>query len=167
MPKTVAAPLVQRRRAVRALVLAAPGARVLLLRFRHPYADGDLWVTPGGGVHPGECDVEALRREVWEETGLRIAGVPPLVWKREHVYPHEGAWIRQAEAIYLANVAPFVPTSANNPEADEQTIFRGFRWWTAAEIRASDERFVPLGLADHIDALLANGPPAAPLLLDG
>ena len=34
------------------------------------------WITPGGGVEPGETPAEAAVREVYEETGLRIA-LPP------------------------------------------------------------------------------------------
>src|ERR1700760_2295594 len=32
--------------------------------------------VPGGGVEPGESDVEALVREMWEETGLTVEPGP-------------------------------------------------------------------------------------------
>ncbi|MCF3103184.1 NUDIX domain-containing protein [Streptomyces roseoverticillatus] len=56
-------------------VIAGPDGKVLLLH--RPAADylGGLWELPSGGVEPGETLVEALRREVAEETGLTVAAV--------------------------------------------------------------------------------------------
>jgi 8-oxo-dGTP diphosphatase len=34
--------------------------------------DVPVWVLPGGGIEPSESPEEALLREVWEETGLRV-----------------------------------------------------------------------------------------------
>ena len=46
--------------------------RILLLR----RTDGeDLWGFPGGAIDPGESAVEAVKREVYEEIGLRIEPV--------------------------------------------------------------------------------------------
>ena len=42
--------------------------RVLLVR----PAKRDVWVAPGGAIDPDELPVNALAREVWEQTGLLI-----------------------------------------------------------------------------------------------
>lgn len=46
--------------------------RVLLLR--HEKGAREAWLLPGGGVRTGESLVRALRRELWEETGLFAEG---------------------------------------------------------------------------------------------
>ncbi|MBK5990510.1 NUDIX hydrolase [Streptomyces microflavus] len=50
-------------------------SRVLLLRRRPDDFLGGLWELPSGGVDPGERLVDALCREVLEETGLTVTGV--------------------------------------------------------------------------------------------
>ncbi|MBA2364239.1 MAG: NUDIX domain-containing protein [Chloroflexia bacterium] len=45
--------------------------RFLLVR----RADNDHWVLPGGGVEPGERVVEAVVREMEEETGIHVKPV--------------------------------------------------------------------------------------------
>jgi ADP-ribose pyrophosphatase YjhB (NUDIX family) len=42
--------------------------RLLLVRQR----DMGVWSTPGGMIEPGERPADAVVREVWEETGLRV-----------------------------------------------------------------------------------------------
>jgi ADP-ribose pyrophosphatase YjhB (NUDIX family) len=46
--------------------------RILLLRHEKPA--GEVWLLPGGGVRLGESLIAALRRELWEETGLFADG---------------------------------------------------------------------------------------------
>ncbi|MEU4351881.1 NUDIX hydrolase [Streptomyces sp. NPDC023838] len=56
-------------------VIASEDGKVLLLH--RPAADylGGLWELPSGGVESGEGLIEALRREVAEETGLTVTEV--------------------------------------------------------------------------------------------
>jgi 8-oxo-dGTP pyrophosphatase MutT (NUDIX family) len=65
------------RLATRALILQE---NKLLLVNAFPGGRSDLWCAPGGGVESGTSLHENLMREVYEETGLRIAvGVPALI----------------------------------------------------------------------------------------
>lgn len=65
------------RLATRALILQ--DNRLLLVN-AFPGGRSDLWCAPGGGVESGASLHDNLMREVYEETGLRIAvGAPALI----------------------------------------------------------------------------------------
>lgn len=59
---------------VRAVILDDQD-RVFLVR--HSYVNG--WFLPGGGVDKGEAPLDAIYREVAEETGLEISSPPSLL----------------------------------------------------------------------------------------
>ena len=58
-----------RRQRVAAYALLTRGAEILLARIA-PHIAADVWALPGGGVDHGEHPLDALRREIYEETGL-------------------------------------------------------------------------------------------------
>lgn len=62
-------------------------SRVLLVRQGGPDGPGTAWALPGGRVGVGELAVEALAREIKEETGLTISGAPRLVCVGQMVNP--------------------------------------------------------------------------------
>lgn len=82
---------------------------LLVKRGREP--SKGLYAFPGGRVHEGETDEEAVRRELIEETGLTVESVVPL------------------QQFLL-------PPSASGP-AFRLLVFRGFR--TSGEMRAGDD----------------------------
>lgn len=65
---------------------------------------GDFEVMlPGGGIDPGESPVQALHREVMEETGWRIAAPRRLGAFRRFVYmPDYDLWAEKLCHVYVA-----------------------------------------------------------------
>lgn len=58
---------------------------------------------PGGGIDPGESPVQALHREVMEETGWRIAAPKRLGAFRRFVFmPEYDLWAEKVCHIYVA-----------------------------------------------------------------
>jgi len=133
------------RRAVRVLVVDEAD-RVLL------FQDSDLgldpvthwWVTPGGGVDPGESDLEAGVRELWEETGLVVqAGdlAGPLL-TRVVVHGYSDKVVDQVEVFYVVRVPAFeVDTTAHTEE--EQLTVADIRWWTPADLASTTDDIWP------------------------
>lgn len=74
--------------------------RVLLTHQREPWPEFQL---PGGGIDPGESPLQALHREVGEETGWRIAVTRRLgAFRRFTFMPEYDLWAEKLCAIYLA-----------------------------------------------------------------
>ncbi len=68
---------------------------------------------PGGGIDPGESPLQALHREVFEETGWQIAKARYLGRFRRFAYmPDYDLWAEKIATIYLAwPVRPLGPAT--------------------------------------------------------
>jgi 8-oxo-dGTP pyrophosphatase MutT (NUDIX family) len=141
------------RRAVRVLVLDEAD-RMLL------FQDSDLgldpvthwWVTPGGGVDPGETDLEAAVRELWEETGLVVDAadlVGPLL-TRLVVHGYSDKVVDQTEVFYVVRVPAFeVDTTAHTEE--EQLTVADIRWWSLADLATTGDDVWPRDVLAVLD----------------
>jgi 8-oxo-dGTP pyrophosphatase MutT (NUDIX family) len=150
-------------------VLVDPGGAVLLMEVTDPSNGHSVWITPGGGVDRGETAVDGLRRELNEELALVVAAehVGPIVWTRTHVFRWDHRAYDQTEQFFLVETERFTPVRCADGDpasGDPAAVVEcPHRWWTAAEIAASDADFAPSRLAHALATLLEHGPPGEPI----
>jgi 8-oxo-dGTP diphosphatase len=63
-----------------AIGLLRDAGRILMVRQQGPEDPAAYWVLPGGLAEPGEALLDALRREVYEESGLSVDRVKRLAY---------------------------------------------------------------------------------------
>lgn len=85
---------------VRVSILVRQGERLCLVR--HAKNGRRYWLLPGGGQEPFETAEQAAKRELIEETGIRIGGVS-LLFARESMSAEEG---RHILFLVFAGLAP-------------------------------------------------------------
>ena len=85
-----------------------PGAYAILWRegqvlLTHQSAPLSELQLPGGGIDPGESPLQALHREVMEETGWRIGAPRRLGAFRRFTYmPEYDLWAEKLCSVYMA-----------------------------------------------------------------
>ena len=142
--------------------LVDPDGRVLLLDCVDPARpDVRWWELPGGGVEPGESELDALVREVLEETGLAVGpnAVGPLAWTQESTFLHRGerrfsrchGYLVRAPRAAVGDAGPSAPALTE----DEQDTILGARWFSPDELAASGDRFFPRRLPELLPQVLA------------
>lgn len=111
----------------------------LLLVNAYPGERSDLWCAPGGGVDAGQSLADTLRREVHEETGLRVAvGAPCLV----NEFHDPGSGFHQVEVFFRCSLAEAgLPGGWRDP-AGVVTRRRFFSRQEAGQIRLKPDSLV-------------------------
>jgi 8-oxo-dGTP pyrophosphatase MutT (NUDIX family) len=147
------------RDVVRAVVLDRLG-HVLLFHTRDPtYPElGTWWELPGGGIEPGETYLEAVIRELAEETGLTVT--PDQVgrpgWRRRATFRYRGQRRVNNEVIVLIRVPTVGPPIVGDGRVGfEDEDYFDYRWLPTAEVVASTDRFYPGRLPGLLGPFLA------------
>ncbi|MEV0252325.1 NUDIX domain-containing protein [Nocardia sp. NPDC050712] len=151
------------------VILVDSEDRVLLFRFTPPppFEPATGWLTPGGGLDPGESVADGAVRELFEETGYRIerAQLSPVVAVSAGQWSSaEGTVYDATDSYFFVRTGVFEVDISGHEEL-ERNALSGHRWWGLPELRATPDRVFPLGLAGLLERLLAGDIPDEPLRL--
>ena len=130
--------------------------RILLFHGIDPADPSDeYWVTPGGGLDPGESPVQGAARELFEETGLRVnpAELGEPVFRNLVEFSFGGRAYRQEQDFYLLRV-PSWEVDTSNFDESERIAVDSHRWWTLADLDATGESFYPENLPELVRTLV-------------
>ena len=153
------------RQAARVLLLDSSN-RIFLMFFAPGQDGAGVWITPGGGLEPGETFEQAAARELWEEVGLRDFELGPCVWHRSHTFAYQDRVIEQHERFFIVRVDVHDPGDHINHDEWERDQITDQRWWTLDEIlQATDQHFGPRDLASLLGPIVLGTYPNEPLML--
>ncbi|MER6572863.1 NUDIX domain-containing protein [Streptomyces sp. NPDC001093] len=145
--------------------VARRGDEVLVVRQYGPDGPDTTWALPGGRCEPGELVLEALRREVMEETGLHVGQVTTLAYcaQLDNPTPHHRDPYEIPAPGTTATVLAFEVTVADDTliVADPDGFVNRAEWVPAAKAARLLEQhpfvFTGLPAASRVVA-----PPSAP-----
>jgi 8-oxo-dGTP pyrophosphatase MutT (NUDIX family) len=143
------------RRAGRVLLFDA-GDRVLLFHgFDPARPTHGYWFTPGGGLDDGETMAQGAARELFEETGLRMAvdELGPPVWREVTEFPFDGLRYRQEQEFFVVRVESWEVDTGGFEEVERNSV-DAHRWWTLADLAATDQRYYPTNLPELLRGFL-------------
>ncbi|MBV8618225.1 MAG: NUDIX domain-containing protein [Curvibacter sp.] len=136
----------RRERPASRWLLISPRNEVLLFRFaieHGPLQGQDFWSTPGGALEPGETYAQAAVRELREETGIDLAEPGPPAFRREVVFQMPDGDYVHADERYFVYRASDRSIRRDDWTAYERQIMKDHRWWSAAELDATQATFFP------------------------
>ncbi|MEY4276294.1 MAG: hypothetical protein RIS26_757 [Actinomycetota bacterium] len=111
------------------------------------------WITPGGGIEPGESISQAAIRELAEETGIVIdeASLGELVGKshgRWH-WADGSNWHDYTDHFFEYIVDDFVLDASQWTEDEKRDVLE-YRWWAIQELESTNELLGPPNLPNVI-----------------
>src|SRR3989338_311883 len=113
---------------VKACIQNEEGNYLVMLRAK-PYTGGvgPRWDIPGGRITPGEPILQALAREIKEETSMTMQGEPRILYAQD---------ILRNEGLHVVRLT-FIAQAHGNVVLDSEEHSQ-FKWVTLAEFKTMD-----------------------------
>ncbi|MBP1241971.1 8-oxo-dGTP pyrophosphatase MutT (NUDIX family) [Frigoribacterium sp. PvP120] len=132
--------------------------RLLLMMTKAPDTSGAArWITPGGGVDPGESHEEAAVRELHEETGQVVAEVGPVVRVDDFEVPWDAADHTHGHAEFFVVRLPHFEVVDDDWTDDERVDILESRWFSLDELESTIDPVEPVDLAATVAEVLRTG----------
>jgi len=156
------------------IILINPNDEILLMCANDPKTtapdgtyNGRFWFTIGGEIEPGETDMRAAVRELYEETGLTLAEVSfgPIVWFGSCDLILSGQLKRLNQKFIVAHSTE-TNISMTNLTESEKNVIEEIGWFGIDKIKNHDDIIYPIGLDKLLPAILQKNYPNKPLEID-
>lgn len=135
------------------VILCKPNHEIFLLKTHFDPEVGlePRWITPGGGIDPGESIRQAAIRELFEETGLNLE--PEALG--EQIWQTQGRWDwadgqnhhTYIDTFFLVRLADLglneIELDNSGWTEDEHRDVLEHRWWNLTELSESGESVGP------------------------
>jgi ADP-ribose pyrophosphatase YjhB (NUDIX family) len=132
--------------------------KLLLMRTKAPDTSGaSRWITPGGGVDPGEDHAQAAVRELLEETGQVVTDVGAVVRVDDFEVPWDAADHTHGHAEFFVVRLPHFEVVDDGWTDDERVDILESRWWSLSELETTSEPVEPADLAALLRSVLTQG----------
>jgi len=112
------------------------------------------WITPGGGVDPGESHEEAAVRELHEETGQVVAEVGPVVRVDDFEVAWDDADHTHGHAEFFVVRLPHFEVVDDDWTDEERVDITDARWFSLEELEATTDLVEPVDLARTVAEVL-------------
>ncbi len=130
------------RKSSRAIVINEEN-QIFLFKYKFDYLAEDkaIWITPGGGLEEEESFEDALKRELFEEMGVKITESCPEVYYRNPIYTLKNdEKVQSVEKFFLVAVEDDEFSFNHWTESEKKRMLAG-KWWSVEEIEQSKDEF--------------------------
>ncbi|RNC84699.1 MAG: NUDIX hydrolase [Balneola sp.] len=109
--------------------------RILLVQLYSPVSVKNIWTTPGGGVDFGESLKAAVKREFFEETGLKV-NVKKLLLINELI---DGLYHALEFFFEVAKEEGQLKLGQDPEHPDEEQLLKDLRFFTRDELESNED----------------------------